>query len=215
MYQKIIEELKKLSEPEFAAWLRPFLSLTVESEDIILGIRVPFLRKKAFEYKNLDIFTLQKLLQSEYHEARELALFIMLLKSKKEPQLMCDLYLNNLKYINNWDLIDYTAPHIVAPFVSEKKLKELAESNYMWTNRVAMVSTIYLIKKNDYKLALELAEKFITHPHHLMHKAAGWMLREIGKRDRQVLLDFLQKFSFTMPAIMKSYAKEKLRKKSC
>ena len=125
---------------------------------------------------------------------------------------MFDLYINNLEYINNWDLIDYTAPHIIAPVIREEQLKELAESSYLWANRVAMVSTIYYIKKNNFNLALELAEKFINHPHHLMHKASGWMLREIGKRDLNTLMKFLTKHEKQMPAIMRSYAKEILRK---
>ena len=136
----------------------------------------------------------------------------MLIKAKSNPQEMFDLYINNLEYINNWDLIDYTAPHIIAPIITETQLRELAQSDYLWANRVAMVSTIYYIKKNNFCLALEFAEKFINHPHHLMHKASGWMLREIGKRDLNTLMEFLTKHEKQMPAIMRSYAKEILRK---
>ena len=118
--------------------------------------------------------------------------------------------MENLEHINNWDLIDYSAPHIVAPNVDKSVLRNLSNSSYLWANRVAMVSTIYFIKKGDFDLALEFAEKFINHPHHLMHKAAGWMLREIGKKDTQTLIKFLDKFSNSMPAIMRSYAREKL-----
>ena len=213
MYQEIIEELKKLAEPEFAKWLRPFLSLDENSKEILLGIRVPKLRKLAKNYKEISKRSLVELLKSDYHEARELALFIMVLRVKKEPQMISEIYLDNLKYINNWDLIDYTAPHIVAPYVSVEKLRELAKADYMWANRVAMVSMIYYIKQNDYSLALELAEMFMNHSHHLMHKASGWMLREIGKRDKSVLLEFLEKNSAKMPSVMRSYAKECLRKK--
>ena len=213
MYQEIIEELKKLADPEFAKWLRPFLSLDEDSKEILLGIRVPMLRKLAKFYKGVSTKSLIELLRSDYHEARELALFIMVLRVKKEPQTISEIYLENLKYINNWDLIDYTAPHIVAPNVSVEKLRELASVDYMWANRVAMVATIYYIKQNDYSLALELAERFMNHPHHLMHKASGWMLREIGKRDENILLKFLDKNSAMMPSVMRSYAKECLRKK--
>ena len=213
MYQEIIEELKKLADPEFAKWLRPFLSLDEDSKEILLGIRVPMLRKLAKFYKGVSTKSLIELLRSDYHEARELALFIMVLRVKKEPQTISEIYLENLKYINNWDLIDYTAPHIVAPYVSVEKLRELAKADYMWANRVAMVSTIYYIKQNDYSLALELAERFMNHPHHLMHKASGGMLREIGKRDENILLKFLDKNSAMMPSVMRSYAKECLRKK--
>lgn len=208
MYQKIIAELETLAEPEFAEWVKPFLSITDEP---LLGVRVPKLRKLSKANKDINEEELLQLLKSEIHEARTLALFIMLHKVKKEPQRMCRIYLENLKYINNWDLIDYTAPHIVAPYCGESVLKELAESDYMWANRVAMVSTIYFIKKGDFRLALEFAKKFISHPHHLMHKASGWMLREVGKKDEKVLRDFLEKYSDKMPAVMRSYARERLK----
>jgi len=212
--EEIIKEIKSFAEPQFAKWLMHFLSLTEDSNEIVIGVRVPILRKLAKKYKDIDLNTLKKLLINKIHEARALAVFIMILKSKTEPLLMCGLYLQNLDYINNWDLIDYSAPHIVAPYVSDEVLRGLAEADYLWANRVAMVSTIYFIKKCDFNLALEFAEKFINHKHHLMHKATGWMLREIGKKDKQVLINFLDKHSSKMPSIMKSYAKERLNKTS-
>lgn len=212
MCKKIINHLETLSEPAFADWLRPFLNLTKDSNEKVLGIRVPRLRKLANEYKDIPDETLLNLLKSNIHEAKSLAIFIMLKKVKKEPEKICKIYLNNLEYINNWDLIDYSAPHIIAPNVDEKTLRELANSDYLWANRVAMVSTIYYIKQKDFQLALEFAEKFIYHPHHLMHKASGWMLREIGKQNESVLIRFLEKFSTQMPSVMRSYAKERLKK---
>ena len=211
MCEKIIEDVRAFAEKDFAKWIKPFLSIDEESEEIVLGVRVPILRKLAKIYKNVDIETLKKLLHNNIHEIRALAVFIMLLKSKNEPDLICGLYLQNLDYINNWDLIDYSAPHIVAPYVSRQVLRDLAEANYLWANRVAMVSTIYFIKQGDFSLTLEFAKKFIKHKHHLMHKATGWMLREIGKKDVSVLKKFLEKYSSKMPAIMRSYAREKLR----
>ena len=212
MYQEILGELNKLSETKFAEWLRPFLSIKDDSEEILLGVRVPKLRKLAKLYEDIDLITLKELLNSNIHEARLLAVFIMLLKSKKEPQLICGLYLQSLDRINNWDLIDYSCPHIVAPYVDKKILISLAETNYLWANRVAIVSTIYYIKKGYFDLTLELAEKFLSHPHHLIHKATGWMLREIGKKDITILEEFLEKHSQNMPAVMKSYAKEIFKK---
>lgn len=211
MCEEIIKHLESLSEPDFANWVKPFLSINKDSEEIVLGVRTPKLRKLALKYKDISYEKLGIILKSNIHELRALAIFIMLKKAKKEPQKVCKMYLNNLKYINNWDLIDYSAPHIVAPYVSDETLRELAESDYLWANRVAMVSTIYFIKRGDFKLALEFAEKFISHPHHLMHKATGWMLREIGKQDQKILIKFLKKFSAQMPSVMRSYAKEKLR----
>ena len=108
-------------------------------------------------------------------------------------------------------MIDYSAPHIVAPNVNFDTLRKLANSDYLWANRVAIVSTIYFIKQGDFSLTLEFAKKFINHKHHLMHKATGWMLREIGKKDEQKLREFLAKYSNVMPSIMRNYAKEKLK----
>ena len=170
------------------------------------------MRKLAKKHKDIDLITLEKLLTNNIHESRALAVFIMILRSKKEPDVMCKMYLENLEYINNWDLIDYSAPHIVAPIVDKKCLHELAESDYLWANRVAMVAMIYYIKQGNFDLTLEFAEKFINHNHHLMHKAAGWMLREVGKKDVEVLKQFLNKFSSKMPSVMLSYATERLRK---
>ena len=210
MYQKIIDEVKQYSEQKFAQWLKPLLSISETSDEIVIGVRVPILRKIAKTYKDIDYKTLQNLLNSNIHEIKELAIFIMLLKNKTESKKICKLYLNNLDKINNWDLIDYSAPHIIAPNLTPDEIRDLANSNYLWANRVAMVSCIYFIKQNNFNLTLELAEKFIKHPHHLMHKASGWMLREIGKKDVNTLLNFLNTHEKNMPTIMKSYAKEKL-----
>lgn len=212
MYQEIITKINSYAESDFAKWLKPFLNIDNSSEEILLGVRTPILRKLAKQYKDIDLSILKQLLQSNIHEYRALAIFIMILKSKKEPNLICGLYLQNLDYINNWDLIDYSAPHIVAPYTTPNILRELAESDYLWANRVAMVSTIYYIKNNNFDLALEFAKKFMQHPHHLMHKAAGWMLREVGKKDINILTTFLEEYSDKMPAIMRSYAKERLKK---
>ena len=211
MYKKIIEELKTKAEPSFREWLRPYLSIHNNSNEILLGVRVPYLRKLAKKYQNIDQENLKKLLKSDIHESRALAIFIMLIKSKAEPILMRDLYLENLNYINNWDLIDYSAPHIVAPYTNKETLRNLANADYLWANRVAIVSTIYFIKNKDYQLTLEFAKKFINHKHHLIHKATGWMLREIGKQDVEVLKNFLDKYADKMPSIMRSYAKERLK----
>ena len=211
MCEEIIKEVQTFAEPKFAEWTKPFLSIGKSSKEIVLGVRVPILRKLAKKYKDIENEKLKNLLRSNTHEIRALAVFIMILKSKKEPEKMCDLYLKNLKFINNWDLVDYSAPHIVAPNVSDQVLIELADSNYLWANRVAMVSTIYFIKQGDFKLALNFAKKFMKHEHHLMHKAAGWMLREVGKKNVKVLKKFLKKYSEEMSSIMRIYAREKLR----
>ena len=212
MYREIAKELKTYADDNFAEWIKPYLSIKNSSDDVVLGIRVPILRKLAKKYKIIDNNVLEKLLTSTIHEERELALFIMVLKTKTEPKDMYEMYLRNLKYINNWDLIDYTAPHIVAPNTSVECLRELMNSDYIWANRVAVVSTIFHIKHGNFELALEFAKKCMYHSHHLMHKVSGWMLREIGKKDEKVLIEFLEKYSDKMPSIMRSYATEKLKK---
>lgn len=211
MYQKIIEELENFAEAKFAEWIKPFLNIDDYPNEIVLGVRTPILRQLAKKYKNIEIDILKKLLKNNIHECRALAIFIMLQKVKKEPKLISELYLAHLEYINNWDLIDYSAPHIVAPNVDKQTLKDLSESDYLWANRVAIVSTIYFIKQHDFELTIEFAKKFIKHKHHLIHKATGWMLREIGKKDINVLKDFLKEYSTQMPAIMRSYARERLK----
>lgn len=212
MYKKILDELETLKDSEYAEWIRPLLSIHENSSEKILGIRVPYLRKLAKTYKEISLGEIESLLQSDIHELRLLAILIMILRVKKEPETILDLYLQNLDFINNWDLIDYSAPYIVAPNIKEEGLRELANSEYLWANRVAMISTIYYIKKSDFRLALEFAEKYINHSNHLIHKAAGWMLREVGKKDINVLIEFLETHSSKMPAIMRSYAREKIRK---
>ena len=112
MYEQIVNEIKKSADPKFAQWFKPFLSITSDEQDCILGVRVPILRGIAKQYADIDYTNLKKLLQCKYHEAREVALFIMILKSKKEPEKMFNLYISNIQYINNWDLVDISAPYI-------------------------------------------------------------------------------------------------------
>ena len=211
MYQKIVEETLSFSDPSFAEWIKPYLNIKDDLEDLVVGIRVPILRKLAKKYKNIDLDILKKLLNNKIHEIRALAIFIMLIKSKKISNDMCKMYLENLDFINNWDLIDYSAPYIVAPFVSKNKLIELSKESNLWANRIAIVSTIYYIRQYDFDLTLRIAKEFINHKHHLIHKATGWMLREVGKRDINTLLCFLSENEKIMPSIMRSYACEKIR----
>ena len=212
MCEKIINEVLSHSDSKFADWLRPYLNIN-NNKEILIGVRTPILRKLAKKYQDIDNTKLQNLLTNNIHEIRALAIFIMLNKAKFTPEKMCELYLKNIEYINNWDLIDYSAPHIIAPIVTKNKLLELANSKYLWANRIAIVSTIYYIKQNDFELTLEIAKKFINHDHHLIHKATGWMLREVGKKNEKILKKFLNKYSKIMPSIMRSYATEKIKNK--
>jgi 3-methyladenine DNA glycosylase AlkD len=189
--------------------------------DIVLGGRSPDLRKLSKKYCSLissnDLLTL---LQSKYHEARILALMIMVLKFQKGDENMrkniVQMYLGNTNFINNWDLVDISSYHIIGAYFKPTDIifEQLSNSENLWENRIAIVATYAFIKQNYFDLTLRLCEKFIKHDHHLIHKACGWMLREIGKRDENILINFLRRRYSTMPRIMLSYAKEKIKNTS-
>lgn len=184
--------------------------------DVFLGIRVPVLRAEAKKYKNISLLELQKILVSDFHEARLLAVFIMVLQFPKAPcakkQELYDLYASHTKYINNWDIVDSSAHYIVGAYLQDKDKKQIydwAHSQDIWERRIAMIATFYYIKKNEFDDALNIAEILVHDQHDLIHKAVGWMLREIGKRNKQVEKKFLDKYSQTMPRTMLRYAIEK------
>jgi len=184
--------------------------------DRFIGVRVPELRRLSRQYRTLDRQSVLKLLQSEIHEERHLALFILVLQFKRgddrQRRSIYDLYLGNLSFINNWDLVDCSAEHIVGGWLearSKDRLSQLAHSADLWHRRVAILATFHYIKKGHFTDALHLAEKLLADPHDLIHKAVGWMLREIGKRDLAVEEAFLKKHYQSMPRTMLRYAIEK------
>ncbi|MDK2789795.1 MAG: hypothetical protein PWP15_302 [Methanothermococcus sp.] len=181
-------------------------------KDKFLGVRVPNLRKIAKKYKNIDYDDILELLKSEFHEERLTALFILIHKFKKDRETVYNIYINNLKYVNNWDLVDTTAPHIVGAHLFDKDksiLYKLANSKILWERRVAILSTFYFIKKNEFKDTIEISKILLNDKEDLIHKAVGWMLREVGKRDINVLEDFLKMHYKNMPRTMLRYAIEK------
>lgn len=188
--------------------------------DRFLGIDVPTQRKLIKPFKNLPLRELKKILHSNVHEQRFSALAILLEQFKKasqqQKQQLFEFYLKNLKWINNWDLVDVSAPHIVGEMVfiqrnNIKLLRELIKSPVMWHRRVAVLSTFYFIRKNEYWLTLEFAQELLKDDQDLMHKAVGWMLREVGKRDQSQLTAFLDRHAPQMPRTMLRYAIEKLK----
>lgn len=188
--------------------------------DKFLGIKVPQTRElvKKF-YGQVSVEELETLLHNEYHEVRLFALLSLVAifeKQKDKRELIFDLYLRNTEYINNWDLVDLSAPKIVGRYCFEKqddsKIFELADTKHLWSERIAIVSQWYSIKKGQYKTIQKLAKIFITHKHDLIHKSTGWMLRELGKMDEKILCDFLDKYSKKMPRTMLRYAIEKFDK---
>lgn len=193
--------------------------------DRFLGIKVPITRSIVKKYrKEVELEDVKKLIKSEWHEIR-LAGFLLLLdlykeeiknKDQEESKLLIDFYLENLDKGNNWDLVDLVAGYILGDWVLrnpeyETILLDLADmEGCLWHQRVAIVSTFTLIKGRKFDLTFKIAEKFLTHPHDLIHKATGWMLREVGKRGgKNELVRFLEKYKPTMPRTMLRYALEK------
>lgn len=194
--------------------------------DIFIGVAVPEQRKIArLHYQNISLAELKELLQDPCHECRLTALFMLRLRFEKEKvdlklEELVQLYLDNIDYVNNWDLVDSSAPYILGPYLYGKNptlLYELAASGNLWRQRIAVLSTFYFIRQGRFEETLNLAEKLLDHPHDLIHKAVGWMLREVGNRDFECELAFLKKHHRGMPRTMLRYAIEKfehnLRKK--
>lgn len=184
--------------------------------DKFLGVVVPNTRTVAKQHKDAPFAVMAELLQSQWHECRLCALLMLVERfkksSEKERKLIYDFYLSQTARINNWDLVDLSAPGIVGEYLKDKSrddLYRLADGALLWEQRIAVVSTYTLIKNGDFTDILALSERLLHHPHDLMRKAVGWMLREMGKRDKDLLVQFLEKHSKVMPRTMLRYAIEK------
>ena len=188
--------------------------------DVFIGIKVPVLRSIAKQHLEFSLDDLQILLQSKIHEERLVSLMIMVQRfskcSPEDKKILFDLYLDNTSNINNWDLVDLSAPQIVGGYLIDKDKKiltKLASSKLLWERRIAMMATFQFIKSNRFETSLHIAEKLLNDKHDLIHKAAGWMLREIGKRNLETEEHFLKKHYKTMPRTMLRYAIEKFPEK--
>lgn len=223
----IEERIEKARNPEKAKILSKFFKTgkgDYGEGDVFLGIVVPVERKIAKEFKDLDIGDIQNLLNSKVHEKRMIALFILIDKYKKardeDKKKIFYFYLKNTGNINNWDLVDLSAPNIVGKFLLNKDreiLYKLANSSNLWEKRISIISTMEFIRNNQFQDTLKIAEILMKDKHDLIHKAVGWMLREVGKRKQDELELFLKKHYKVMPRTMLRYAierfDEKLRKK--
>ena len=219
MINKLIAELQELADKERAEILQRFFKTHkggYGEGDIFLGIRVPIQRDVAKKYTGLDLYKLQELIDSGIHEHRQVCLIILMDKYKNSDEEgkgnIFNFYLKNLKNINNWDLVDISAPQIVGNFLRDKKkniLYELVKSENLWERRVAIISTFEFIKKEDFVDTLTISELLLKDKHDLIHKAVGWMLREVGKKDIQSLENFLKEHYKEMPRTMLRYAIEK------
>jgi len=184
--------------------------------DIFLGLTAPVMRELSKKFQDLPQYDVIKFLKSPIHEERMLALLILIEKYRKEDaqgkEKIYRIYLGHTKYINNWDLVDVTAKHIIGAFLNDKDrapLYKLARSDSLWERRIAILSTFHFIGNNDFADSLKIAEILISDQHDLIHKAVGWMLREVGKRDLPAEEKFLKKYCTTMPRTMLRYAIER------
>lgn len=184
--------------------------------DAFLGIRVPELRKIAGRYECLPLSDVHALLLSKYHEERLTALLIIVLKfgrgNEKDKEKIYRFYLKNTPYINNWDLVDLSAPKIVGAYLFEReksRLYRLAKSKMLWERRIAIVATFHFIKHGRLDETMKIARMLLRDEADLIHKAAGWMLREVGKRNFSVEENFLRKYFRIMPRTMLRYAIER------
>jgi len=211
--------LKKLANPTKAEILQGFFK-TGKGEygegDSFLGIKVPEQRKIAKKFKDLKLNEIQILLKSQIHEERLTALLILVEQYQKsdrnKQKQIYQFYLKQIQNINNWDLVDLSAPKIVGDFLlnnSREILYKLAKSQNLWKKRIAIVSTWTLIRNLEFKETLEISEILLNDKHDLIHKAVGWMLREVGKKDQKIEEEFLQKHYQIMPRTMLRYAIER------
>ena len=186
--------------------------------DEFIGLTVPATRSVAKKYALLPFGDIEELLQSRVHEFRLCGLLILVNRFEKFPderQKIYEFYLNHTSRINNWDLVDLSSHAIVGEYLQDKqrkKLYELARSRNLWERRIAVVSTAAFINRHQFADTLAITEILLGDEHDLMHKACGWMLREVGKRNKTVLETFLKKHAAVMPRTMLRYAIERFRK---
>jgi 3-methyladenine DNA glycosylase AlkD len=226
MPHKLIRDLKKLEDKKQAEILQRFFKTgkgQYGEGDIFLGIKVPIQRKVCKGYGDLSLEAIQKLLDSRIHEHRLCGLFVLVSKYKKSNKIqkgkIFKFYLKNAKKVNNWDLVDLSAPNIVGDYLLEnpeikKILEKLANSKNLWEKRISIVSTWAFIRKEKYlEDVLKISHILLKDKHDLIHKAVGWMLRELGKKDLLALECFIRTYYKDMPRTMLRYAIEKFPEK--
>jgi len=222
MLSSLKKTVKENSNPELGIFLQRFFKTgkgDYAEGDVFAGIKVPVSRKIAKQFKNLSLADLSELIKSKIHEERLIALFILVDKMKKanekEQKKIFKFYVKNMKYVNNWDLVDLSAEKIIGEYLFDRDrelLFKLAKGD-LWERRIAVLSTFNFIKKKDHITTLKIAGLLLRDKHDLINKALGWMLREIGKRDLQTEEDFLEKHYKSMPRTMLRYSIEKFPEK--
>lgn len=222
---QVINDLKKISSPTRAknlAWFFKTGPGQYGEGDVFWGITVPAQRQVAKKYLTLPLSEVKKLLQNKVHECRLTGVLILVDQFKKsgekQRKILYDFYLANSDRINNWDLVDLSAWVIVGGYLIDhpskiKLLQKLVKSKILWQRRIAVLAGGAFIRHNRFDITLDLAKKLIADPHDLMHKAVGWMLREVGKRDQKVLENFLDEYATKLPRTALRYAIERLPEK--
>ena len=226
MHNKIIKELKIKSNKEKAKQCAQFFktgSGQYGEGDIFIGVTVPVLRKIAKKYIEINLKDLQNLIQSPIHEYRLTAFIILTYKfvktkDEKIKKQIYNYYLKNRRYVNNWDLVDVTTPKVVGAYLLDKInereiLYKYARSKKLWEKRIAILATFTFLRDGQFKDALQISKILLNDKHDLIHKAVGWMLREIGKKDLVVEERFLKKYYKKMPRTMLRYAIERFEEK--
>lgn len=207
--------LAQFGSPERAAGVMRFFK-TGKGEygegDVFIGCTVPECRLVAKEFRALPLAEVEKLMMSRIHEERAVGLFILVAQFERSPdRKIFQLYRKRLAFVNNWDLVDLSAPGIVGGWLADKPRGWLAKSKVLWYRRIAMVATFHFIRRGESKDAIRIAEALVNDEHDLIHKAVGWMLREVEKRaSAEALNAFLRKHARTMPRTMLRYAIERL-----
>ena len=216
------EELRKAANPEKIKIFMSFFK-TGKGEygegDKFIGLSVPENRKIAKKYSNCDFGVIDQMLQHEIHEFRLSAFLALIEKFKKcknieSQKKIVDFYVTRGTLANNWDLVDLSAPYILGTYMVTNPLpqylEKLSNSTNLWEQRIAIVSTLMLIRHNKFDDSIQLCKQYLSHPHPLIHKATGWMLREIGKRDESILLEFIDNYYSKMSRTTLRYAIERL-----
>ncbi len=225
--KELIEYIKRHSNKEKATSEHRYFKTNpgeYGAHDKFLGVPMPTQRQIVKRYYKVPLEIVPDLLKSPFHEVRMIGLLILVekfKKTKKDPaaqKQIYEMFVKNLNAANNWDLVDVTVPHVIGEFMviqpkERKLLYKLAKSKGLWEKRSAMLACYAFIKRNDFDDTLKIAEILVSDKHDLIHKAVGWMLREIGKRDENKEKEFLMKHYKTMPRTMLRYAIEKMSKK--
>ncbi|HLC60187.1 MAG TPA: DNA alkylation repair protein [Candidatus Nanoarchaeia archaeon] len=220
MINKLKNELARFGNPEKAKILSGFFKTDKGQYgygDIFLGVKVPETRSIAKKFNELSLKDLKELLYSKIHEERLCALLLLVDKYKqsnsKNKKIIVDFYIQNAKNVNNWDLVDLSADKILGNYLIDKDksiLYILAKSQNNWEKRISIISTFAFIRNNKFEDTIKISEILLNDKHHLVQKAVGWMLREVGKRDESKLIIFLDKHYKVMPRTMLRYAIERL-----